>query len=166
MADALSVAARRRAAGGSAAEYADSPPGTVEGVPGYVIQRLEDSAIDYDAQFHKMMSMLIDQVHRLLPHCYADALSQGERAGEIVRFLVFRLDYNEQQQQPYDIVPPTPAASINSNSIQRRPGVSTIPEDIDAAANESLNLSALRTPQHLRSDEEVRNKLLSMLHKK
>lgn len=59
VADALSVAARRRAVGQN---YTEDAPGTVEGVPGYVIQRLEDSAIDYDAQFHKMMSMLLDQV--------------------------------------------------------------------------------------------------------
>ena len=58
VADALSVAARRR----GEQNYAEDAPGTVEGVPGYVIQRLEDSAIDYDAQFHKMMSMLLDQV--------------------------------------------------------------------------------------------------------
>lgn len=78
-----------------------------------------------------------------------------------MRFLVFRLDYNEQVHA--HIIPTAIPLSKKSNG---HADISSLPEDIDAVAGESLTLSALRTPQQLRSDEEVRNKLLSMLHKK
>lgn len=36
------------------------PPGTFDGVPGYVITRLDECASDYSGQFDKLMHMLRD----------------------------------------------------------------------------------------------------------
>ena len=53
--------------------------GTTDGVPNYIIQRLNDSAKDYNVQFESLMGML---------------RAQGEEAEEFLRFLTFRLDFN------------------------------------------------------------------------
>ena len=37
-------------------------PGSIEGVPGYVITRLEDSAKEYELQFEQLLVMLKEQV--------------------------------------------------------------------------------------------------------
>jgi gamma-tubulin complex component 3 len=58
--------------------------GTFDGVPAYLVTRLDESVKDYSIQFDILMSMLKDQ---------------GEKAGEMVRFLTFRLDFNEYYQQ-------------------------------------------------------------------
>lgn len=58
--------------------------GTFDGVPAYLVTRLDESVKDYSIQFDILMSMLKDQ---------------GEKAGEMVRFLTFRLDYNEFYQE-------------------------------------------------------------------
>ena len=46
---------------------------------GYVISRLDEAAVDYSQQFDALMAMLREQ---------------GERAGDISRFLALRLDFN------------------------------------------------------------------------
>ena len=51
--------------------------GTVDGVPGYIIARLEEAAQDYEKQFEKMLLIL---------------QQQGEKTGHLMRFLTFRLD--------------------------------------------------------------------------
>ena len=53
--------------------------GAVDGVPVYVIQRLDEAAKEYGANFEALMRMLKDQ---------------GDHAEEILRFLTFRLDFN------------------------------------------------------------------------
>lgn len=57
----------------------EDPPGSLDGVPGYLINRLDESMKDYSIQFDLMMDMLKEQ---------------GEKAGEILRYLTFRLDFN------------------------------------------------------------------------
>lgn len=51
---------------------------------GYVITRLDEAAKDYSQQFDSLMSMLREQ---------------GEKAGDISRFLALRLDFNEYHEQ-------------------------------------------------------------------
>lgn len=92
--DALSVAARKRHEGqvgwvGPARSTeegvnntqltvtSNAAPGTVDGVPGYIIARLEEAAQDYEKQFEKMLLVL---------------QQQGETCGHLTRFLAFRLD--------------------------------------------------------------------------
>jgi len=57
--------------------------GSYDGVPAYLVTRLDESVKDYSIQFDILMSMLKEQ---------------GEKAGEMVRFLTFRLDFNEYYQ--------------------------------------------------------------------
>ena len=42
----------------------EDPPGSYDGVPGYVIQRLDECARDYGSQFDTLMNMLRDQVRQ------------------------------------------------------------------------------------------------------
>lgn len=56
--------------------------GTVDGVPGYIIARLEEAAQDYEKQFDKMIHFL---------------QQQGEKCGHLMRFLTFRLDLDSGQ---------------------------------------------------------------------
>jgi gamma-tubulin complex component 3 len=88
--DALSSVARRRALAedgfseAMSVDGTDGPgdaaaAGTTDGVPNYIIQRLNDSAKDYNVQFESLMGML---------------RAQGEEAEEFLRFLTFRLDFN------------------------------------------------------------------------
>ena len=58
----------------------EDPPGTYDGVPGYVITRLEECAADFSSQFDTLMAMLRDE---------------GEGVGDILRYLTFRLDFND-----------------------------------------------------------------------
>ena len=48
-------------------------------MPAYVITRLDDACADYEKQFETILSMLIDE---------------GDKVGDIVRYLTFRLDFN------------------------------------------------------------------------
>ena len=100
--DALSVAARRRYEGTvgwcarprnpdgqsqsstlvSTVSHA-AAAGTVDGVPSYIISRLEEAAQDYERQFDKMLQIL----HQ-----------QGEKCGHLMRFLTFRLDLDTTGQ--------------------------------------------------------------------
>ena len=92
--DALSVAARKRHEGpvgwcgkpkssddGQSSMQvtiaSNSAAGTVDGVPGYIIARLEEAAQDYEKQFDKMLVIL---------------QQEGEKCGHLMRFLTFRLD--------------------------------------------------------------------------
>lgn len=72
-------------------------PGSVDGVPGYVITRLEEAASEYSRQFGHLMAMLREQ---------------GDKAGDIVRYLTFRLDFNEY----YSNTEYTTKASAKSSS--------------------------------------------------
>ena len=54
-------------------------PDSIDGVPGYVITRLDEAAADYEKQFEHLLGMLIEE---------------GDKVGEIVRYLTFRLDFN------------------------------------------------------------------------
>ena len=46
----------------------------------YIITRIDEAAVDYSQQFDALMAMLREQ---------------GDRAGDISRFLALRLDFNE-----------------------------------------------------------------------
>ena len=56
--------------------------GSYDGVPAYLVTRLDESVKDFSIQFDILMSILKDQ-------------KTGEKAGEMLRFLMFRLDFNE-----------------------------------------------------------------------
>ena len=94
MADAMASIARKRAlreasdrrtaAGDWGSISADgenslNAPGSVDGVPMYVITRLDEAAADYEKQFEIILNMLIEE---------------GDKVGDIVRYLTFRLDFN------------------------------------------------------------------------
>ena len=71
----------------------DLPPGdedinSYDGVPVYVVQRLDEAVKDYSLQFDNLMAMLTKESDK-----YDD--DHGGVHGDITRFLALRLDFNE-----------------------------------------------------------------------
>eukprot|EP00605_Chrysophyceae_sp_TOSAG23-4_P001406 GSChrysophyteH1.ASY1.ANO1.1528.1 assembled CDS len=106
MADAMSALARKKAreeiaikAGQWAPDAED--PKSYDGVPAYVVQRLDESVKDYSLQFDALMAMLHEE---------------AEKHGDISRFLALRLDFNEyhaieKKQGKSGVVTGTPPAT-------------------------------------------------------
>lgn len=64
----------------SSTHESDDTPGNIDGIPVYVIARIEEAAEEYNKQFDTIMNLLRDQ---------------GEQANDFVKHLTFRLDFNE-----------------------------------------------------------------------
>lgn len=100
IADAMASVARRRMARNMADERSTSmnmsqsrafgPPvddeleGPYGGIPDYVIQRLDEAALDYGKQVDALMKLLSEE---------------GDKAGRVLRYLTFRLDFNEYESR-------------------------------------------------------------------
>jgi gamma-tubulin complex component 3 len=109
----------------------DNPAGTVEGVPSYVITRLDDAYDDFCEQLTTLMSMLNEQ---------------GGEIGEILRFLTFRLDYNNymSNMKTSQTVPGTGATGMSDPSVSFMSSVGSLSTPAPAAnLGERLNAAAM-----------------------
>ena len=126
MADAMSALARKKAREDSAKDTGNWGPDTIgkedpnsyDGVPAYVVQRLDESVKDYSLQFDALMAMLHEE---------------KEDHGDISRFLALRLDFNEyhkmeKSQGKSGVVEGTPptAANQTDNRVQAVAGRSRL----------------------------------------
>lgn len=66
-----------------------------------VIDRMKDTIDSYHRQFELIMNMLKEEVslYVILPCLFKLVSLQGEKSNDILRFLTFRLDFNDFHSQ-------------------------------------------------------------------